>query len=170
MEIWKNIKDYPNYEISNLGNVKRLDKLKSNELVKSGYYRTTLFKNQIGKHFFIHRLVALAFIDNLENKPQVNHINGIKTDNRLKNLEWVTRSENMQHAHKNNLVNILKGEDDPKSKITNEQALKILRLKKESNGKRYFGLKKLCIELNINYGIGCEISKGNNWKHLHKFI
>ncbi len=170
MEIWKTIKDYPDYQISNLGNVKRLGKLKSNELVRHGYYRTTLFKNNIGKHFYIHRLVALEFIENKENKAQVNHINGIKTDNRVENLEWVTMSENMKHAHKNNLVKILRGENDPKSKITENQALMILKLKKESKGKRYFGLKKLCEELNINYGIACEISKGNNWKHLHKFI
>lgn len=65
-----------------------------------GYLRIAIGK----KRMFIHRLVAEKYVPNPENKPQVNHINGIKTDNRACNLEWVTNQENRDHARKNGLI------------------------------------------------------------------
>lgn len=113
MEIWKDIVGYDGYQVSNLGNVKALPKtrslhnggvrhwpeiiLKPNK-VRSGYVLVTLTNRTGKKRWLIHRLVALAFLQNPEGKPQVNHLNGIKTDNRIDNLEWATVSENMKHA------------------------------------------------------------------------
>lgn len=106
-EIFKPILGYEDtYKISNYGRVVSLskkvnyyqEKLKSFEISR-GYPRVSLWKNGKGKHFFIHRLVAEAFIPNLENKPQINHINGIKTDYRIDNLEWCTSKENIIHSH-----------------------------------------------------------------------
>lgn len=131
VEIWKPVKDYEGlYEVSNLGRVRTLDKevndrwgtriLKGKILNYQpnplGYISITLNKNKKGKLGLVHRLVAESFIPNPDNKEQVNHINGIKHDNRLVNLEWCTRIENMQHALKNGLLNIHKGAKHHSSK------------------------------------------------------
>ncbi len=93
MEIWKQINDYPNYEVSNIGNVRNCKFKKLLKLhISNGYYRVTLPKK---KKFMVHRLVATAFITNVNNKPQVNHKNDIRIDNNYKNLYWGTQLENM---------------------------------------------------------------------------
>lgn len=94
METFVKIKNYNNYSISNLGNV-RNDK--TGRILKyyskpNGYKQVQLGRKMVPQ--YVHRLVATAFIPNYENKPQVNHKNGNKSDNRVENLEWVTASEN----------------------------------------------------------------------------
>ena len=115
MEIWKDIKGYEGYyQVSNLGRVKSIERLvrKSTKqyMAKSyiltsaltihGYYFVALCRNSRCKSKTIHRLMLKAFIPNPKNKKCINHINGIKTDNRLENLEWCTHSENLKHAYK----------------------------------------------------------------------
>jgi hypothetical protein len=124
-EIWKDIKGYEGYyQISNLGRVKSLAKTifcKNNRNKKvaeiilkpsisaNGYPGVTLCTGKY-KRFSVHRLVAISFIPNPENKPTVNHINGVKYDNRVENLEWATYIENNRHAFDTGLTVIKKGE------------------------------------------------------------
>lgn len=102
-----NIQGYPNYLISEQGEV---FSLLSNKFLtpclnkRKGYYQVTLYKAGYKEKFLVHVLVAEAYIPNPLNKPFVNHKNGVKTDNSVENLEWVTHKENMQHAFTNNLV------------------------------------------------------------------
>jgi len=99
----KSIKSYENYFINKKGEIFNKNKKLTPTKNKGGYLLINLYKNKKYYTKYIHRLVAETFITNLRSYPQVNHINGIKTDNRVENLEWCTQSENMCHAYKNNL-------------------------------------------------------------------
>lgn len=116
MEEWKDIKEYEGiYQVSTLGRVRSLDRLDfaGHQLTgallsicvsKNGYSVITLSKKGVMTQFRVHRLVAKSFLDNSENKPFVNHIDGNKQNNTLENLEWCTHQENMDHAYANGLV------------------------------------------------------------------
>jgi hypothetical protein len=100
-EIYKTINDYENYSISNLGNIKNNTNNKLLKIQKSsGYSTISLNQNNQRNSFFIHRLVAQAFIPNPENKLTVNHINHNKHDNKATNLEWNTQKEQNEHNYK----------------------------------------------------------------------
>ena len=115
VEIWKDIPDYEGYyQISNLGRVKSLEKtliinkrkcvykalIKKNGIAKRGYWEVSFFKNGKGIRKKIHRLLAICFIDNPKNNPQVNHIDGNRLNNEISNLEWVNNRENSCHRVK----------------------------------------------------------------------
>jgi hypothetical protein len=111
-EIWAPIDGYPNYEVSSLGRIKSLPKqidhkqyieyakerIITEKRHTSGYLSVSLSHNGKKKQFLIHRLVAAAFLVKEPSHTQVNHKNGIRTDNRVDNLEWVTVSENHRHS------------------------------------------------------------------------
>jgi len=152
-EMWKDIKEYEGlYQISNMGNVKSLEKfhftysggyirkesILSGGLDRKGYKMVILVKNKISYTKKIHRLVALHFIPNPENKNEVNHIDGCKTNNDISNLEWNTRQENVEHSVRMGLINKGNkhhffnkfGVNHPKSKIIYQYELDLTFVKK----------------------------------------
>lgn len=119
-EIWKDINDFPNYQISNFGRVKSIPRPKTKGgLLKQrkdngGYLKVFLTKNNKGKLVSVHRLVAINFIDNPNNLPEVNHKDGNKENNFVDNLEWMTKQDNILHRFR-----VLKQE--PKRKYIEEK-------------------------------------------------
>lgn len=129
METYKPIKNFDGYyEVSNYGNCRSVERvvIATNRVIKfkqkqlkaaitnANYRFVVLCKNGISKPFTIHRLVAIAFIPNLLNKKEVNHIDGNKNNNTVENLEWVTASENMKNA--NDRIGVYKkGINNPRS-------------------------------------------------------
>lgn len=151
IEVWKDIDGYEGlYEISNISRVKRLarivnsklrsdfkikEKIMSTHLNNKGYVMVDLRKNNVRFKHLVHRLVLEAFVPKVENKDNTNHIDGVKTNNYYKNLEWCTQSENVQHAWDNGL-----------QKLTDKQR-KVLSL----------GHKKLSKRLTIIHKITKEV-------------
>jgi len=165
-EEWRKIEGFSDYTVSNLGRVcstKReqaiILKTRKNNY---GYLLVDLYsKNKKHHTVTIHRLVALAFIPNTENKSEVNHINGDKTDNNINNLEWVTDSENMKHAFATGLRSHM-GVNNTRTHLTEAQVIEIYMLahagslKQKEIGRRY----------GISYVTVSFIKTGRTWKAL----
>lgn len=154
----KNIKNIPIY--------KEVNKRIKQNLCKNGYMRVTLVSDDGKKKTFLsHRLVAEEYIDNVESKPCVNHIDGNKTNNDVSNLEWVTHSENTNHAYENNLLSGRKGQLHPLSKLTEETAMMLCL-----DTLKGYSLK----ELSEIYGVTPKyislIKNKKKWKHLWERI
>ena len=170
-EVWKDVKGYKGlYQVSNLGRVKSLDrkidvKAKDKKKHKRKYKETilkqcdngnvylyvNLYKNKKVCRKRVNRLVAIAFLDNPNNYPIVNHINGIKTDNRLENLEWVTHQENILHAIDNGMIDV---------KIP-EKTAKFIRDRYDENDIRYTA-KAFAVRFGISESYVKSIANGDS--------
>ena len=150
MEIYKEIPGFEElYQCTNTGDIyslnykrsKTIKKLKPG-INKGGYLKVALFKNKKAYNIDIHRLVALTFLENLEFKKEVNHINGDKLNNHYTNLEWVTPSQNMKHAFE-------KGLNRQILNLKNSRMRKVIDI---STNIIYKSAKEAAIQLNLNYG------------------
>lgn len=162
MELWKDIKGYEGlYQISSLGRVKSLSRItKDGKHIKekirkiafhsaTGYKFIGLYKYKT-ENKLIHRLVAEAFIPNPLKLSDVNHLNGVKTDNRVENLEWVSRSRNLKHAIE---IGLVESQCKVRRKVIIEKDNKIIKFNSIQECNEYFGFKKCWLHNKIRkYG------------------
>lgn len=164
-EIWKDIEGYEGlYRISNKGRVYSVGKkiiLKNYFQKRIGYFTITLRKEKKYKTLSIHRLVASAFVRNIHSKPQVNHIDGIKTNNISTNLEWVTISENSIHAYKIGLMDA-RGIKNGRSKLSELQVRIILHTLGDLHD------QQIADCFSVSFSCISGIKQGRSWGHLRR--
>lgn len=165
-ETWKDIKEFNGlYQVSDLGRVKSFPRegtkgcILTPTLTEKGYLRVQLYKNGIGKRFFVHTLIAKAFVFNRDDKPQVNHEDGIKVNNEATNLAWVTQIENIKHRDK--VLGIhFRGENSHKAKLTRDTVKNIRWLLKYSRYTQY----EIADIYTISQSVVSKINLNKIWK------
>ena len=128
----------------------------------SGYKKIVLRKNGVGKNEYLHRLLAIHFIPNPDNLPNVNHKDGNKSNNSVENLEWVNRSENIKHAYENKLIARPTGTKNPRNKLSLEQVEFIKNNYKPRD--KEFGAKALGEKFKVSPKTICAVFYGQNWR------
>jgi hypothetical protein len=167
-EIWEFIKDErfkDFYKVSTLGRVKSIrngkERLMSQTLGNWGYVSVKFTNKEHKKNLYVHKVLAQTFLLNPKNKPQVNHINGIKTDNRIGNLEWVTFSENSLHSVRTGLSKTQIGENGPRAVLKNEDVIKIREMRANGISQNAISKKYKITASNVHM-----IVSGKSWKNL----
>lgn len=179
-ETWVDIKGFEKrYQISSRGRIRSLDRIVKNYpngtrfmkgkilkpmIMNTGYPYVQALIDGVRKNLMIHRLVALAFIPNLQNKPHLNHKDGNKENPSIGNLEWCTHQENMHHAFRTGLVPyppIGKGDACPSSKLTEQKVKYIKRriAKGESD-------REIAIDYGVQHGTIGHIRYRKTWIHV----
>lgn len=173
-EIWKDIPGYEGYyQVSSLGKVKSSQRVcnhnyggkrtVSDRILKSSgkiYPKVVLSKNNIKISFLVHRLVAKCFIDNPYSKSEINHINGIKSDNYYRNLEWCDRSENEQHAYDHGFATT-HSDNHHSAKLKNTD-IPIIRKRISEHHK----IKIIALDYGVSIGAISAIKHNRKWNHI----
>lgn len=170
-EIWEQIKGFEDYEISNLGNVRSYNKTPDIHIHKSmrvnhtkeGYEIITLTKT---RKYLVHRLVAETFLENPENKKEVNHKDLNKQNNEVDNLEWVSHSENMKHAYTNGVIQLPEGgkETQWKRVLTDEQVREIRNTYIPHS--KEFGMKALAKKYGVSESVIKRVAHNVSYKDV----
>ncbi len=178
-EKWKPILGYEDlYEVSNLGQIKSLarkvgrgykgvnhiysfDRIRKQGLNQYGYKQVSLDGKIKPKCGIVHKIVLMTFNPTTDTTLEVNHKNGIKTDNSLENLEWVTSKENKKHAFKIGLCNHRRGEGLYNTTLKEKDILKIRKLREQG-----LGYKILAKMFNVSTWCISNIDKRMSWKHI----
>lgn len=181
-EIWRPIKGYEGlYEVSNLGRVKSIERyilsgkgyglhkyggkvLKSGS--SNGYLRVSLCKDKHIGHFSVHRLVAEAFIPNPDSKPEIDHINTVRNDNRVENLQWVTKQENARNpiSSKKRRDNWRSGAEKLKGRL-NKKSIPIVAVNIKTGEVVFYDCLKDAFRNGFNLGHVCECIHGKRPTH-----
>ncbi len=184
-EVWVMVEGYSYYMVSNYGRIKCLsrpmrrgsfggvayskEKIKAQRLSHNGYLQTDLYTDNGDRPtVYVHIVTAESFIPNPENKLEVNHKKGIKTDNRVSELEWNTPKENTQHGIRLGLIDS-NGEKCGTSKLTNDKVIEIRRLYKKPDkhwGKPTKPYYKIAEEYNVTSVAIRKILFRQSWKHI----
>lgn len=191
IEIWADIEGYDDYKISNLGRVKSLSKMKpihhhgkvsfwfTKERILThspltGYPSVGLTKSgrpKSQRRFLVHRLIAKAFIPNPENKPDVNHINNIRTDFRIENLEWCTESENTRHAIKMGVGKFYKSKAE--IMFIDESGWEVGIFKSMAEAAKLTGISFSTVSRSVRYGRTLGIAKKtlyDGWRFVENYL
>lgn len=171
-EVWRVYPHNDNYEVSNMGRICRARDLgfggnwKRGGLLKQtitdrGYTAVTLYKNKKRKSSRIHTLVLETFVGDCPKGKECNHKDGVKVNNRLENLEWVTPKENMLHASKNGLLRTIKGEKHRWAKLTKDSIVEIKKLR--CNGWLYREIAEI---FNVDKTTISHIIRKKSWRHI----
>lgn len=174
-EIWRDVQGYEGfYQVSNRGAVRSVDrtvridkklkgKILSQSVEKDGYFIVNLSKNGKTKHFRVHRLVAMAFIKNVNHYKEINHKDENKQNNCVENLEWCDTKYNINYGERNNLVSrALSGEKAYNHKLTNEQVEEIRKTYKRRS--KDFNMQKLSKKYGVSLTHICKIINNQRWK------
>jgi len=166
IEEWRDVVGYEGlYKVNSSGVVKKEHKKGTERILKtrfdsSGYKVVTLWSKNKGTNTSVHRILAKVFIPNPKNKLQVNHINGIKSDNRLENLEWCTAQENIRHSFATGLSRNVQGERNVNSKLKEYDVKEIKLLL------GIISMRRIALLYGVSIGIIQGIKDGTRWKNV----
>lgn len=170
-EQWRPITGYEGYyEVSDQGRVRRIKRgprtwigrILQPRKTQKGYYHVCLYKEGVSRNHYVHRLVLTAFNGKPKSGQEGNHLNGIKNDNRLEKLEWVTKSENELHKFHILGVQAAKGKQHYMAKLTNKDIPVIRRLLAEGKLLQ----KEIAKRFRVTQTTISYIKRGKNWAHI----